>query len=177
MLPSNYLTSTLTELMCTTVTGICVLLEEFFCTDDPEADDTDRFQVYMGHFPSGTPTQSVLHYGQNIREDRFQVYADDYVTWFGIGQKRKTDLIPIQNIAAGSVPVAMFAGQSDILGDPIDAQWTEYQLGKQCIHYQEITGGHLTFMIGKDMTWFSEDVMDLIKEYNPVSTESTQILQ
>jgi len=39
----------------------------------------------------------------------------------GIGQKRKTDLIPLENIAAGSVPVAMFAGQSDILGDPIDA--------------------------------------------------------
>lgn len=64
----------------------------------------------MDHFPAGTPTQCILLYGQNIREDRFQVWADDYVTWFGIGQHRQTDLIPLENIAAGNVPVAMIVG-------------------------------------------------------------------
>lgn len=85
MLPADWATNTLTKLFCNNITDFCVFLEEFFCTDDPGADDKDRFTVYMDHFPAGTPTQSILLYGQNIREDRFQVWADDYVTWFGIG--------------------------------------------------------------------------------------------
>lgn len=33
-------------------------------------------------------------------------------------------------------------------------------------------------MIGADMSWFTEDVMDLIKKYNPLSSDSTaEILQ
>lgn len=95
MLPSDWETSSLTKMLCNNLTSFCVYLEEFFATSDPGADDTDRFTVYMDHFPSGTPTQSILLFGQNIREDRFQIFAEDYVKWFGIGEHRQTDLIPL----------------------------------------------------------------------------------
>jgi len=98
MLPANWMDSTLTNLFCNHILDFCIFLEEFFATDDPTTDDKDRCNVYFDHFPAGTPTQSILLYGQNIREDRFQVWAPDYVTWFDIGQKRKTDLIPLENI-------------------------------------------------------------------------------
>jgi hypothetical protein len=32
-----------------------------------------------------------------------------------------------------------------------------------------IPGGHLTFMIGKDMSWFSNDVMAVVQQYSPVT--------
>lgn len=38
---------------------------------DPVYDDKDRFQVYMNHEPNGASTKSILHYAQNMREDRF----------------------------------------------------------------------------------------------------------
>lgn len=128
MLPDNWATNVISNLFCNNLLDFCIFLEEFFATDDPTADDKDRTQVYFDHFPAGTPTQSILLYGQNIREDRFQVWAPDYVTWFDIGQKRKTDLIPLENIDQGKVPVAMIAGDSDILGDIKDAVWTKDQI-------------------------------------------------
>jgi len=56
MLPANWATSALTKLFCNNIADFCVFLEEFFATDDPSADDKDRFTVYMDHFPAGTPT-------------------------------------------------------------------------------------------------------------------------
>mmetsp|Transcript_73183 Transcript_73183/g.101511 ORF Transcript_73183/g.101511 Transcript_73183/m.101511 type:complete len:204 (+) Transcript_73183:295-906(+) len=63
MLPANWATSTLSNLFCNNLLDFCILLEEFFATDDPSTDDKDRCNVYFDHFPAGTPTQSILHYG------------------------------------------------------------------------------------------------------------------
>ena len=83
-----------------------------------------------------------------------------------IGNKRTTELIPIDTIS--NVPIAMFVGNIDTLADKTDAEWTRDEIGSPVVHYQLIDGGHLTFIVGKDMTWFSNDVMDLIKEYSPL---------
>lgn len=72
----------------------------------------------------------------------------------------------------------MIAGDSDILGDVKDAVWTKDQIINNVVYFDVIHGGHLTFMVGKDMSWFSGAVMDLIKEYNPLnSSVDTQMLQ
>lgn len=76
----------------------------------------------------------------------------------------------------------MVAGDSDILGDIKDAVWTRDQITHEVVYFNVIHGGHLTFMIGKDMSWFTGDVMDLIKQYNPLPKsdeieESIKILQ
>ena len=114
----------------------------------------------MGHEPNGTSVKSILHYAQNMREDRFQVFSDDYTDVFKRHEKRTTDLIPLENIT--EVPVAIFAGIEDILADTTDAEWTRDRIGDNVVHYEEIHAGHLTFMVGKDMTYFSETVMDLL---------------
>jgi hypothetical protein len=36
------------------------------------------------------------------------------------------------------------------------------------VHYEEIAAGHLTFMVGIDMTYFTTGVMGLLAEYHPV---------
>lgn len=65
----------------------------------------------------------------------------------------------------------MFVGSVDDLGDPTDARWARDVIisgGKgSLIHYEEIKGGHATFLVGKDMSYFNT-VMTLIKKYNPV---------
>ena len=60
----------------------------------------------------------------------------------------------------------MFVGSNDTLADPIDAAWTRDQIGAAVIHYEQITGGHLSFMVGKDMSYFNT-VLYLLGEYNP----------
>lgn len=55
-----------TKITCYLVPDLCQLIEGFLITTDPSLDDSDRFQVYMGHFPAGASTQSIYHYAQNI---------------------------------------------------------------------------------------------------------------
>ena len=68
-------------------------------------------------------------------------------------EKRTTTLYPLENIT--DVPVAIFTGLFDPLADLTDARWTRDAIGKQVVHYEEIAAGHLTFMVGKDMTYFT----------------------
>lgn len=166
VLNNTWYTSTTVALFCNVLPPICLALESIFVTCNTKYDDKDRFQVYMNHEPNGSSTKAVLHYTQNMKEARFQEWAPDYHTFLDIGNKRTTDLIPIDTIS--SVPIAMFVGKEDTLADPEDAEWAYRTIGSPVVHYQEIDGGHLTFMIGKDMSWFN-DVMTLIEHYNPVT--------
>ena len=64
----------------------------------------------------------------------------------------------------------MFVGSEDDLGDPTDAQWARDRInegGDALKHYQEMPGGHITFMIGKDMSYFN-NVTSLLSQYNPL---------
>ena len=59
--------------------------------------------------------------------------------------------------------MAIFTGLYDPLADLTDARWTRDTIGKKVVHYEEINAGHLTFLIGKDMTYFTKGVMGLLK--------------
>ena len=74
-----------------------------------------------------------------------------------------TKLVRLENIK--NVPVAMFVGESDLLADPKDSSWTRDQIGDAVVYYEQMPGGHLSFLVGKDMTYFSERVMSLLSEY------------
>ena len=108
-------------------------MAEAFISGDPHADDPERLAVKNGHGPYGTPTKTLLHYAQNIREDRFQIYADDYSHWFNRGEKKHTDLIPLENIK--DVPTAMFVAKNDKLADVKDAKWIKDTIGEAVVHY------------------------------------------
>ena len=56
------------HLVCGTLPQVCQFIEGFAITHDPKLDDPDRFQVYMGHFPSSASLQSLLHYAQSTRD-------------------------------------------------------------------------------------------------------------
>ena len=58
------------------------------------------------------------------------------------------------------------------MADTTDAEWTRDCIGDNIVHYEEIHAGHLTFLVGKDMSYFSDKVMDLLQEYHPLPTES-----
>jgi len=92
------------------------------------------------------------------------VWDDDYIN--GVQQ---TDLIPLENIAAGNVPIAMIVAESDHLADPEDAEITRDALGDACVHYQTIQGGHGTFVFGYDGSWMTDDVIALLNQYHPIS--------
>ena len=159
------------DLFCTHIDTLCKLVESFFVTNETDLDDDARFKVYMGHEPNGASTKAMLHYAQNMNEDRFQVWSDSYGDL--IHPKRQTDLIPIEDI---DIPVAIFAGTHDTIADQTDAHWIRDTLKPETlVHYEDIEAGHLTFLVGKDMTYWSEGVMGLLNQYHPLPT--TEFLQ
>ena len=169
---ANWLTTGAMDLFCTHIDTFCKLMESFFVTNMTDLDDDARFKVYMGHEPNGASVKSMLHYAQNMKTDRFQVWSDDFADL--IHPKRETDLIQIENIS--EVPIAIFAGTHDIIADQTDAHWLRDSLKPETlVHYEDVEAGHLTFLVGKDMTYFQEGVMNLLSQYHPLP--STEFLQ
>jgi len=58
------------------------------------------------------------------------------------------------------------------LADHEDAEWTRDMIGDNIVHYSMILGGHMSFMVGKDMSYFTRDVMNLLKKYQPLPQAS-----
>ena len=88
-------------------------------------------------------------------------------------------LVDLRKVPDARVPIAMFAATSDELADPKDSHWTRDTIEEGenladedeiLVHYQEIKGGDLTFLIGHDMSYF-EDVIHLVRSFNPLSEE------
>jgi len=66
--------SQISKITCGLLPDFCKFAEGFLITQDPKLDDTDRFQVYMGHFPAGASVQSFIHYAQEINEKDMFLY-------------------------------------------------------------------------------------------------------
>ena len=171
---ANWLTDAAMNIVCTNIPQFCELIEKFFASKETDLDDNDRFAVYMGHEPNGASVKALLHYAQNMREDRFQIWSEDYTDFFNRHEKRTTDLIPLENIS--TVPIAIFTGTEDPLADLTDSRWIKDTLSSDVlVHYSEVAAGHLTFMVGKDMTYWTEDAMNLLKQYHPLPKTETSV--
>lgn len=67
---ANWFTHTGAE-FCVHIPEFCEVILELFTNHHPDLNDNDRFAVYAGHSPNGTSMKDILHYTQNLREDRF----------------------------------------------------------------------------------------------------------
>eukprot|EP00347_Sterkiella_histriomuscorum_P018552 403345077 len=168
--PANWLTTGAMRLLCGTLPSLCQLGDYLIADEDLSLDDKDRLTVYFGHFPSGTSLYCLDHYSQILKADRFQEF--DY----GKSENKKRYNSPtppeinIQGIS--KVPIAMFVGTKDELADSADNLWAKTQL-KTLAFYQEYALGHLTFMIGNDMSYFN-DVLNILQKYHPSSSSFIQ---
>ena len=72
-------------------------------------------------------------------------------------------------IKDAGVPVAMYVAKHDRIIYPVDSRWARDVLGSSVVDYQEIDGGHVTFMVGKDQTYFLDGALSQIRKYNPIN--------
>jgi hypothetical protein len=62
----------------------------------------------------------------------------------------------------------MYVGIHDTIVIPADSQWIRDQLGNSVVEYKEINGGHSTFYVSKDASYFQINAMKHISKYNPM---------
>ena len=110
--------------------------------------------------------KTFIHFGQTIKAKQFQQY--DYgkklnQKLYGSGSPPQLDLtlVPKQS----DVPIAMFAGEIDALATPPDSIQTYVSIKDNVEMFNWVPGGHVSFLVGKDMTWFQEDAMAFIKKH------------
>lgn len=65
------------------------------------------------------------------------------------------------------VPVALFVGKQDDLGNINDARWLKDQIEDTLVFYEEFDASHASFTIGADMSFFDR-VVQLVHYYNPM---------
>lgn len=161
MFPANFLDRAVTKVLCGIVPQICQFGAKIVADADPKVDSKDDARVYFGHFPSGTSTKCIEHYSQIWNAKHYQYF--DYGKEKNkekYGQDSPPDF-PLQNI---KVPVAKMTGQSDELGDLEDNQWLSDQLRNVLVLDKVYNYGHLTFFIGKEMSYLP-DVHNLLQKY------------
>ena len=56
----------------------------------------------------------------------------------------------------------MLVGKSDELATDIDNEWAEGVMKNAVKFYKEYPLGHLSFMVAKDMSYLTNDVMSLL---------------
>ena len=129
-----------------------------------DVDDLDRMDVFMKDFPAGSGYQNLVFYSQAV---------DDAVNWhrynFGhIGNMEKYHMAepPVVPLADISIPTGLFIGIYDKLATVADNEWLVQQLNPEKLVWNKTYPlGHLSFSLAKDMSWFTEDVVNLVGQY------------
>ena len=168
----------LNQLQCQFLPQLCSITWELLDSQTTEFDDAADLQVYEGHMPAGGSMRTLAHYGQIYGNGKFEKYD------FGpIGNQDKYNQptqpeIDLTKIREAGIPIAMYVGQDDLLATVEDAKWTLREINGPDSSwpvevFMERPGGHESFLVGKDMTFFTESAMGQIKAYNPLPRNAT----
>lgn len=146
---------------------ICDLVLSIFVDADPDIDITtpDRFSMFLSNSPAGSGIYNYVHYAQLIVAEKEAFRRFDY------GKQKNLDKYgqespPDYDLSLIKFPVGIFSGDTDLMADPTDVKWTAQQLNHNLVFNKEYHLGHLSFAIAKDMSFFTEDVMNLVNKYN-----------
>lgn len=74
LFPANYLQNALMSKFCVALPSVCGVSLNQISDGDPTVNDNDVLATWLAHFPSGTSFKSLDHFGQIIRDDKFQRY-------------------------------------------------------------------------------------------------------
>lgn len=122
------------------------------------AEDPGITLVSSAHFPNGASIQQLVHYGQLVKSGEFRYFDYGKKGNYEHYRDKVPPLIDISEIT--EVPIAMFVNKQDTLANIYDNRWLKDQL-QSLVHYQESDGGHASFVIGADMSYF-KTVLELV---------------
>ena len=131
-----------------------------------ECNDQNSLAVYLNHYPCGTSLKCLIHYVQIIQQKKFTYF--DYkkeANWALYHRKTppEYDLSVIKNF-----PIMLIGGEKDKLANPEDIKWLNLELKNNVIYFKIVPNmGHLSFMCGKDFSWFDKPLNIILEKYYP----------
>ena len=136
----------------------------------------ERLNVFLKDFPSGQGYQGLAYYGQDVVTEGFKFFDYGPVENMKVYGQRKPPDVPLEKY---NLPTALVAGTYDKLADVTDIRWLHEQIKDKVVFYEEYPLGHVSFVIAKDMSWFTNDVVNLIAKYatNVFTEETAEYIQ
>ena len=135
-------------------------------SNSKECNDQNALAVYLKHYPCGTSLKCLIHFVQIIKAKKFVYYDYRGEANFAIYHKKvppEYDLSVIKNF-----PIMLIGGEKDKLASPADVQWLYEELKDNIIHFNIVPKmGHLSFMCGKDFSWFNEPLKIILRDFYP----------
>jgi pimeloyl-ACP methyl ester carboxylesterase len=126
---------------CDSFPDVCSNILKLLADQHPEYDNQKKYRVFFNHYPSGTSTHQMIHIMQQSTHYGFYEYQrdpNDPLIEYDFS-KFPTD-----------IPVAIYAGASDLLVSVMDTRWLRNKLNTCSVvkEYKEFEGyGHLTFIL------------------------------
>jgi lysosomal acid lipase/cholesteryl ester hydrolase len=153
ILPSPQSVHDFNTFLCEKIQSLCEGLFELLSDSNPSVDDKQSMLVFISHFPSGTSLQSLMHFGQIIRNKKFA----------SLDSKEDYQLEKISG-----VPVCLLVGQDDKLSTVEDNRiLRNILLQSEVLHfYKEYENmGHATFFLNKTSEYL-DDVLRCLKDFH-----------
>lgn len=146
------------------LSGVCKAMYEMFA--DPELMNINRLTMARSNAPSGSTWKNTAYYAQVINSGKYNLY--DYGKKWNLKIYGQEDVapVPIENY---KVRTALMSGDSDAIAVPADVEFIKEALGDNLVFAKEYHANHGTFVLGNDMSFFSEDAVGLLKKYNPTN--------
>ncbi|CDW73802.1 ab-hydrolase associated lipase region family protein [Stylonychia lemnae] len=170
----NQLTTGSSQLICGYIPDFCKL-GSLIADENLDLNEGKRAGVFFSHFPSGTSIRSLEHFSQIKSSGRFQTFDFGPARNIQRYGTEKPYEIPIQDIK--KVPVAMFVGSLDLLSSQQDGEKTLEKMKNDVVFYQVYKLGHLGFMIAKDMSYFTRDVLSVLENHHSAKSNNHQNLE
>ena len=136
--------------VCGYVPDICYFGYIMFGTKSTKYVDAERYQVYLGHTPSGTSLYQITQYLQSYRKQGFREldFRDKYYNTEAYGSEKVPKLDLKGATKSGKVPIAAFYGLDDPVVDEKDVKWLRSQIEPSLVHWEAFRGGHDYVMCG-----------------------------
>ena len=157
--------------LCDLVPSVCQFIQDKSAFLIPEVDNMQRGKVMLANFPSGSGYRAFVFYGQCVASGglfRKYDYGKDNLAVYGQPEPPE---FPIEQI---DMPIAIFNGSLDPVVLEPDVNYLIERLGSNVVYHEVIEADHWTFSMAKDMTWFKQNLVDVLKTYNPVPDHPLQ---
>ena len=93
-------------------------------------DEVSRLPVILSGAPSGSGFRTFLYYAQMTNSQRYALYDYGKIKNNRIYGTDEAPLVPIENL---DIPVALFSGSQDTVGDPEDVAFISEKLGDKVV--------------------------------------------
>ena len=132
--------------------------------DSKQCNDKNAMSVYLNHYPCGCSLKCLIHFIQIIENKKFIFFDYQKEANFHIYNQITPPEYDFSKIK--DLPIILIGGENDKLSTREDIKWLVNELNENVIYAKIVENmGHLSFLIGKEFTWFNDVLKIIMKDF------------